>query len=110
LALGFWADSRKYSPYKRASAPNEETTMAKVLFEKVVNPHGVTWIRSYGIDGEHFALCSQALYPGVENITEGEGQITCPDCVNVIQLCKEIDSDDLAPEYNNELFHRRLTR
>lgn len=84
--------------------------MTQVLFEKVVNPHGITWIRSHGINREHFSLCSNALYPGVEDITEGEGQVTCPDCVDVIQRCKAIDDNDLAPEYENELFNRRFDR
>ena len=84
--------------------------MAEVLFEKVTNPAGVTWIRSHAINSEHFAICTHALYPGVENISEGAGEITCPDCVDVIQRCKAISDDDLAPEYKNELFHRRLDR
>jgi hypothetical protein len=84
--------------------------MTRVLFQKVVNPQGITWIRSHGIDHEYFALCSTAFYPRVDDITEGEGQITCPDCVDVVQRCKAISDTDLAPEYQNELFHRRFSR
>ena len=84
--------------------------MAEVLFEKVTNPAGITWRRSHAINHEHFSLCSHALYPGVENITEGTGEITCPDCVSVIQHCKSISNDELAPEYENELFNKRFDR
>lgn len=84
--------------------------MAHILFERVINLHGIAWVRAHGYGIEGFALCGTAVHPGIENVTEGEGQITCPDCIEVIEACKAIAASDLAPEYNNELFYKRFER
>ena len=82
--------------------------MAKILLERFTNLHGTAWVRSHGIGSECFALCSSEIHPDADGINEGVGQITCPDCIAVVQACREIPDADLAPEYNNELFNRRL--
>lgn len=82
--------------------------MAHILLERVTNLHGTAWVRAHGYGIEGFAFCSNAIYPGVENVTEGEGRITRPNCIAVIQACKAISASDLAPEYNNELFQNRF--
>jgi len=84
--------------------------MASILLERFTNIYGKPWVRSHGSGVEGAAFCNIELHPSAENITEGLGQITCPDCIAVIQACKRISTDDLAPEYDNELFHRRLER
>jgi hypothetical protein len=84
--------------------------MAEVLFEKFRNLHGVAWIRTHGTDPECFALCSYAIHPDAEGVSLGVGQITCPDCVEVIKRCKEVLDQDLAPEYGNDLFLKRVRR
>lgn len=82
--------------------------MAEVLFEKFRNLHGIAWIRTHGTNHEYFALCSTAIHPEVEGISIGTGEITCPDCVEVIKRCKDISESDLAPEYANDLFLKRV--
>ena len=84
--------------------------MAHTLIERFTNVHGVSWLRihAYGVEG--FAFCSNAIHPDADEIREGQGQITCPDCIEVIKLCKGIDDKDLVPEYTNELFNKRFER
>lgn len=84
--------------------------MASILLERFTNIYGKSWVRSHGPGVEGAAFCRGEIFPGADNVTEGIGQITCPDCIAVIEACKEICSDDLAPEYNNELFHKRFER
>jgi hypothetical protein len=84
--------------------------MASILLERFTNIHGESWVRSHGSGVEGGAFCSSEIHPGMENVTEGLGQITCPDCVAVIEACKAISNDDLTPEYDNELFHKRFGR
>jgi len=82
--------------------------MAEVLFERFRNQYGAAWVRTHGTDPEAFALCSHAIHPEVEGVSLGVGQITCPDCVEIIRRCKEIHDDDLTPEYRNEMLSRRV--
>jgi hypothetical protein len=82
--------------------------MANILIERFTNLHGTSWVRAHGIGFECFALCSSAIHPDVDGVEEGIGHITCQDCIAVIQACKDIPDTDLAPEYDNELFHRRF--
>jgi hypothetical protein len=89
---------------------NTAAGMARVLFERVTNNQGTSWRRSHGTDRELFALCSHALHPDAEGVSEGTGEITCPDCIDIIRRCKAIPDSELAPEYENALFHRRLDR
>lgn len=84
--------------------------MAHTLVERVTNKNGTTWLRAHGYGIEGFAFCSTAIHPETVAINESQGQITCPDCIAVIAACKAIDAQDLAPEYQNELFHRRLDK
>ena len=84
--------------------------MAHTLLERVNNVNGTKWIRAHGYGLEGFAFCSTAIHPGVHGITESQGQITCPDCIAVIEACKAIEANDLAPEYQNDLFHRRFDK
>lgn len=79
--------------------------MAKILKEKVTNLNGVKWLRTHALDTEGNALCFNSEYsPEME---EGIGQITCVDCVSLIQHCQSIPKSDLMPEYKNELFNKR---
>ncbi len=82
--------------------------MAQILLERVTNLHGKAWVRAHGSGVEGSAFCSYEIHPGTENVTEGTGQITCPDCIAVIEACKAVPEADLAPEYGNELFNRRF--
>ncbi len=84
--------------------------MASILLERFTNIHGKAWVRSHASGVEGSAFCNDAIHPGLENVSEGSGQITCPDCIAVIEACKAIQSGDLAPENDNELFHRRFER
>lgn len=84
--------------------------MAHTLLERITNKNGKTWIRAHGYGVEGFAFCSTAIHPDAVGVGESQGQITSPDCIAVIQACKAIDEHDLAPEYQNELFHRRLDK
>ena len=84
--------------------------MASILLERFTNLHGKSWVRAHGSGVEGFAFCSNAIHSDLDNVGEGIGQITCPDCIAVIEACQSIEAKDLAPEYNNELFHRRFER
>ncbi len=84
--------------------------MVHILIERFTNVHGISWLRTHGFGVEGFAFCSTAIHPDADGINEGQGQITCPDCIEVIKACKGIDDKDLAPEYTNELFNRRFER
>ena len=79
--------------------------MANILKEKVTNPHGVKWLRTHAVDTEGNALCFTPEYsPEME---EGIGQISCVDCVSLIEHCQKISKNDLTPEYQNEMFNKR---
>ena len=84
--------------------------MASILLERFTNIHGTSWVRAHGSGVESFAFCSNAIHQDLENVSQAIGQITCPDCIAVIEACKAIESKDLAPEYGNELFNRRFER
>lgn len=55
-----------------------------------------------------FAFCGNAIHPDVGGISESQSQITCPDCIQVIKACIGINDEDLALEYDSELFHMQL--
>lgn len=82
--------------------------MADTFLERFVNHQGTSWVRAHGMGVEGFAFCSMELQPDADGIAEGKGQITCPDCIAVIKACKSVADSDLAPEYDNDLFHRRF--
>lgn len=84
--------------------------MAKILLERFTNRQGISWVRAHGYGVEGFAFCSSGIHPDIEDISESMGQITCPDCIAVIETCKAVEDKDLAPEYKNEMFHRRFER
>jgi len=81
--------------------------MTEILIERV-NIKDRNWVRAHATDAEAFALCSKALHPEMENVELGEGQITCPDCIRIIEKCKSIPDSDQQPEYENELFYKRF--
>lgn len=82
--------------------------MAEILKEQVRNRHDKAWVRTHGVDPEGSALCSGEINLDVENVEVGIGQITCPDCIEVIKICHKIDPGELMPEYENELFSKRF--
>jgi hypothetical protein len=84
--------------------------MARILLERFTNIYGKSWVRSHGSGVEGAAFCSGEIHSDADNVTDGLGQITCPDCIAFIEACKAISNDDLAPEYENELFNRRFER
>jgi hypothetical protein len=89
---------------------NVRQQVAHTLLERITNKHGTTWLRAHGYGIEGFALCSTAVHPDVDGVTKGQDQITCPDCIWVVEACKAIDDHDLAPEYQNGLFSRRFEK
>lgn len=84
--------------------------MAAILSERFVNAGGIAWVRTHATNSELSALCSNALYPGVVGIEEGLGQVTCPDCIDIVRRCQAIAPSDLAPEYENEFFAKRFDK
>lgn len=84
--------------------------MAIILVERFVNRAGIAWVRTHATDNELFALCSRELHPEIKDVEEGSGQVTCPDCVEIVRRCHEVDQSDLAPEYDNELLAKKWDR
>ena len=82
--------------------------MAQILLERVTNPHGKSWIRTHGTGVEGSAFCSRTIHPDAEGIRLGLGQISCPDCIAVIQCGKAVSDEDITPEYYSELFKQRF--
>jgi hypothetical protein len=91
-------------------AASDECAPGQTLTEKVVNVHGVSWLRTHGTTHELLALCSSTLHPDADGVSLSHGQITCPDCVEIIRRSKAIAESNLAPEYGNELFLRRVSK
>lgn len=79
--------------------------MANILKEKVTNINGVKWLRTHAVHTEGNALCFNQEY--VPEMEEGIGEISCVDCVSLIENFQEIPKSDLMPEYKNELFNKR---
>lgn len=84
--------------------------MVIILVERFINRAGLAWVRTHATDTEMNALCSRALHPSVERVEEGVGQVTCPDCVEIVKRCHELIPSDLAPEYESLLLARKLDR
>lgn len=84
--------------------------MAIILVERFIKRAGQAWVRTHATDTEMNALCSRALHPGIERVEEGVGQVTCPDCVDIVRRCHELAPSDLAPEYENQFLARKLDR
>lgn len=84
--------------------------MAEILKEQFRNRHDNAWVRTHGVDLEGSALCSYEINPDAENVEVGIGQITCPDCIEVIKICHKIDLTELMPEYENELLAKRFNK
>jgi hypothetical protein len=80
--------------------------MTRILKQIVENRNGIKWVRTHAIGVEDEALCFSNTEYELE-MEEGIGHITCVDCIAVIKLCKDINSDDLMPEYDNEMFMKR---
>lgn len=80
--------------------------MTETLIERL-SIKGRHWIRTHAIDTEGFALCSKYITPETQNVELGVGNITCPDCIEIIKKCKSIPDADIKPEYENELFWKR---
>ncbi|MEQ8261623.1 MAG: hypothetical protein RH947_15100 [Alcanivorax sp.] len=80
--------------------------MAKILKKRVENIKGMKWVRTHAVSAEGGALCFNPEYsPEMEGDV---GEISCVDCVAIIEHCQTIDQGDLRPEYDNELFSRRF--
>ena len=84
--------------------------MAEILKEQVRNRHQNAWVRTHGVDPEGSALCSPEINPDADNVEVGAGHITCPDCIEVIKICHRIDPRECLPEYENQLFDKRLNK
>ena len=84
--------------------------MAEILKEQVRNRNDIAWLRTHGVDPEGSALCSHAINPDSDNVEESIGQITCPDCIEVIKICHKVSVNDLAPEYENTLHSKRFDK
>jgi len=80
--------------------------MVETLRQRVTNKKGVTWVRIHATDTEFSALCSD-INDETEGVTVSEGEITCPDCIEIVKRCKSIKEEHLKPEYNNQLFWKR---
>ena len=80
--------------------------MARILKETVENSSGTKWVRTHALGTEDDALCFYSTEHEPE-MKEGIGEITCIDCIEIIKICKAINSDDLMPEYENEMFMKR---
>ena len=80
--------------------------MTEILIERV-SVKERNWVRTHATDTEGFALCSSAVHEEIEAVELGEGNVTCPDCIEVIKKCKGICDLDLQPEYENKLFWKR---
>ena len=81
-----------------------------ILVERIVNRIDVAWVRTHATDHEMTALCSPALHTDADGVVEGVGQVTCPDCVEIVKRCQAIPAADLTPEYENELLARKFAR
>jgi hypothetical protein len=84
--------------------------MAEILKEQFRNRHGKAWVRTHGVAHEGSALCSCEINPDAENVDVSIGQITCPDCIEVIKICHKIDTTELMPEYENELLSKSFNK
>lgn len=84
--------------------------MAEILREHFRNRHDKAWVRTHGVNPEGSALCSDEINTDVENVEVSIGQITCPDCIEVIKICHKISPGELMPEYGNELFYKRIDK
>ncbi|MCY1452300.1 hypothetical protein D9M71_692100 [compost metagenome] len=84
--------------------------MVETLKERFVNRNGVAWIRTHATDCELNALCSNAITADTEEIELSTGQITCPDCIEIVKRCHSISAIELAPEYENEFLSRKLEK
>lgn len=84
--------------------------MAETLMERIVNRNGVAWIRTHATNCELNALCSSTIHADTEEIELSTGEITCPDCIEIVKRCQSIRAFELAPEYENEFLARKLDR
>jgi len=89
--------------FLRGKLLHGRNTKGKILKEKYTNINGLAWIRTHGVDHEGTALCSIEVNEEIENIEVGIGQITCPNCIEVVKVCHSISPNDFAPEYENQL-------
>jgi hypothetical protein len=46
----------------------------------------------------------------LENFEVDLGHITCPDCIEVLKFCQNIDPKDFMPEYENELHSKHFSK
>ena len=83
--------------------------MGETLKEIFTNRNDVTWIRTHATDTELSALC-RPLNVESDGVTVSSGDITCPDCIGIIKRCQSIKEENLKPEYENQLFWKRLDK
>ena len=69
--------------------------MVETLRQRVTNKKGVTWVRIHATDTEFSALCSD-INDETEGVTVSEGEITCPDCIEIVKRCK-CDENSCCP-------------
>ncbi|MFI8981162.1 hypothetical protein [Ectopseudomonas khazarica] len=81
--------------------------MAEILKERIVNRTGLAWVRTHATDTELNALCSNAIDVDSDDVEQSTGQITCPDCIEIIKKCHSISPTELMPEYESEFLARK---
>lgn len=85
-------------------------SIPEILKERYRNIHGDSWIRNHGTNDEGFALCSLELHPEKESCDLSTGEITCMDCIALIDRCRSICDEMIAPEIDNVFLNRRLRK
>jgi hypothetical protein len=84
--------------------------VAEILKERFVNINGLAWIRTHATDTELNALCSNVINTDTDEVEQSTGQITCPDCIEIIKKCHSISTTELAPEYESEFLARKFKK
>ena len=81
--------------------------MTEILKERLTDAKGISWIKTHATDTEYNALCRSDLNENKDNVSISEGDVTCPDCIDIIKKCHSIKAHELMPEYENEFQVRK---
>ena len=81
--------------------------MAEIPVERVTNCDGLKWVRNHATGNEFDALCC-GMTEADDQCEVGEGRITCVECISLINKCRSISDDDIAPENEDEVLNRKF--